>query len=84
MREPERICRILEKLLEIWERDPDCRFGQLVHNIFWQIPETTIVDSQQVVGKFLVHKYGIDIFNVEDDAFELFLDKLIEKNDYMV
>jgi 3-methyladenine DNA glycosylase Tag len=46
MRDPERIQRIIEKLSTIWAMDKDCRFGQLVYAIFWQMPQTKIVDEQ--------------------------------------
>jgi hypothetical protein len=58
-RDPARIDAILSKLREIWMQDPDMRFGQLVYNLYWQMPETRKVGMA-----------GIDIFYVEDDAFE--------------
>jgi len=33
MRDPERIARILARFREVWEKNPDLRFLQLVENI---------------------------------------------------
>jgi hypothetical protein len=84
MRDPERIQRIIEKLSTIWAMDKDCRFGQLVYAIFWQMPQTKIVDEQVNEGKYIYHKYGIDPFNIEDDDFEAFLDRMIEKRKLVI
>ncbi|MCM2466480.1 hypothetical protein DIC75_09215 [Methanoculleus sp. CWC-02] len=67
-RDPARIDAILSKLLEIWMLDPDMRFGQLVYNLYWQMPETRKMGMT-----------GIDMFHVEDDAFDLRLDEVIHE-----
>lgn len=84
MRDPERIQRIIDKLITVWSMDKDCRFGQLVYAIFWQMPQTKIVDEQVNEGKYIYHKYGIDPFNIEDDDFEAFLDRMIEKRKLVI
>ena len=35
MRDPARIPEMLELLGRLWERQPDLRLGQLVHNLAW-------------------------------------------------
>ena len=67
-RDPARIDAILSKLKTIWVQDPDMRFGQLVYNLYWQMPETRKMGMT-----------GIDMFYVEDDAFDLRLDEVIRE-----
>ena len=67
-RDPERIDSILSKLREVWMRDTDMRFGQLVYNLYWLMPETKKIGMN-----------GIDMFNVEDDVFERFLDRTVKE-----
>jgi len=66
MRDPARIDAILSKLREIWMQDPDMRFGQLVYNLYWEMPETRKMGMT-----------GIDMFYVEDDPFERRLAEVI-------
>ena len=54
MRNPERIDKILEKIREVWHRNPDLRLGQLVSVV-------TTLDH--------VWPEGSDIFFIEDDVF---------------
>ena len=84
MRDPERIQRIMEKLVTVWNMDRDCRFGQLVYNIFWQMPQTKIITENLHEGKYIYHQYGIDPFHIEDDEFEAFLDRLIAEKRLVV
>lgn len=65
-RDPARIDAILSKLREIWMQDPDMRFGQLVYNLYWEMPETRKMGIT-----------GIDMFYVEDDPFERRLAEVI-------
>lgn len=66
MRDPARIDAILSKLREIWMQDPDMRFGQLVYNLYGEMPETRKMGIT-----------GIDMFYVEDDPFERWLAEVI-------
>ncbi|MDD2295957.1 MAG: hypothetical protein PHW61_08530 [Eubacteriales bacterium] len=68
MRDPARIDAILSKIREIWMQDPDMRFGQLVYNLYGEMPETRKMGMT-----------GIDMFYVEDDAFDLRLDEVIRE-----
>jgi len=67
-RDPKRIDVILSKLREVWMQDTDMRFGQLVYNLYWLLPETKKIGMN-----------GIDMFNVEDDVFERFLDRTVKE-----
>ena len=67
-RDPERIDSILSKLREVWMQDTDMRFGQLVYNLYWLLPETKKIGMN-----------GIDMFNVEDDVLERFLDRTVKE-----
>jgi hypothetical protein len=59
MRDPNRIERIGNKLIEYWKRNPDQRLGQLVMNI------------ELIITKGKSH----DPFYREDDEIEQFLDR---------
>lgn len=83
MRDPERIQRIIDKLITVWSMDKDCRFGQLVYAIFWQMPQTKIIDEHVPKGN-ICHRCGIDPFNIEDDVFEAFLDRIIEEEKLVI
>lgn len=81
MRDPNRIERILLLILEIWQREPDMRFQQLIYvlqrryslenNGYGKVTETE-QDGLQ--------KTGFDMFNLEDDNFERFLTKIIREH----
>lgn len=68
MRDPARIDALLSKIREIWMRDPDMRFGQLVYNLFWQMQDAR---KEGITG--------LDMFYVEDDSFERRLDEVIRE-----
>jgi hypothetical protein len=62
MRYPERIPYLLDSLQEIWEENPDWRFGQLLFNI----------------GYFQPIDYGLtvqDPFHIEDDRLDKAIDR---------
>lgn len=73
MREPERIPRILEKIGRLWQRFPDCRFGQFCAIINEQmvargLPVQVVTDRQ---------RQAFDPFYLEDNLFEAVLDELL-------
>ena len=89
MRDPARIERILDKIKEIWVRQPDTRFNQLVHNL-----KAAYSSSNNNAGEVMSYSKNeypngaavfnldvshVDLFNLEDDKFELFLDEYIAK-----
>jgi len=65
-RDPGRIDTVLNKLRGVWMQDPDMRFGQLVYNLYGEMPETRKMGIT-----------GIDMFYVEDDPFERWLAEVI-------
>lgn len=89
MRDPERIKRILDLVYEIWRKQPDTRFMQLIHNLSWDY-------SIQNNDKFKEYSYSkwetdkgivftkdvvnVDCFHLEDDKFEKFLIDKLNKN----
>lgn len=70
MRDPERIQEILALINEIWQRNPDLRFNQLIYNLQYgyskknggagQVNELSIDGFERV---------GFDFFNLEDSDF---------------
>ncbi len=65
MREKERIDRMIEKLRLAWHNQPDLRLCQLIWSI--AINTNTVTDSSG------------DVFYVEDDVFEISLNKKFGK-----
>ena len=63
MRDEKRIERMIEKLQKVWKANPDWRLCQLVFNI---ANNTETMRSR-------------DIFHVEDDIFEITLNRYIDK-----
>ena len=63
MRDPERINRIVAKLVKAWKLSPDQRLAQLVSNAV----------------AYATNHDVTDIFHVEDDITEIGLDKMIEE-----
>ena len=80
MRDPARISRILEKLQTVWTMDTDARCGQLMFNIFWQMPETKRVTITAEWGNDAILRTGVDPFFIEDEVVEAFLDRMIAEH----
>lgn len=70
MRDPERIQELLGLVKQIWLKDPDLRFNQLLY-----ILQRDYSDKNNGVGEVKEIKaddftrIGFDFFNVEDDVF---------------
>lgn len=81
MRNPERIDRILNLIKEIWVKQPDTRFLQLIDNLMWGFSKKNNNKLHETVYKKeeLEHviAFSKDIIvngvSVEDDEFEKFL-----------
>lgn len=71
MRPSDRVQRMEDKIVVIWLRYPDQRFGQFVYNLY-----------REYMLKSETYNMNLDIadviWNVEDEQFEAFLDKMIE------
>lgn len=82
MRDPARMNKVLHALSYIWQRQPDTRFNQLIHNLQWEYSSTRAYDYHEILWEEDVHngirsyrqKKVIDLFNVEDDDFIKFLE----------
>lgn len=88
MREPERIDRILGLIKEIWIKYPDLRFNQLCENLAYTYSE----ENDDYGKQYFYDKYendkgiqftkkfvGVDLFYVEDDKFEKFLEEYLKE-----
>jgi len=79
MRDPKRISELIELIKEIWEKDPDLRFQQLIYNLqrgySQQNNDIGKVESNEEDG---FTKIGYDLFNTEDDKFIEYLHKKID------
>lgn len=81
MRDPKRISECLDLIKQMWEKDPDLRFNQLIYNL-----QGSYSHENEGVGKVeeVIEKghsiVGFDLFNLEDEQFIQFLrDKVAEK-----
>lgn len=88
MRDPERIQRILKLIQQIWEKQPDSRFMQMVSNISWDYSNEHNNDYKEysyskwetdngiVFNKDVVN---VDPYHLEDDNLEKFLEEYLEE-----
>ena len=60
MRDPKRISEALELINEIWSKNPDLRFFQLLDHLTYKYKVYSEVQD-------------VDLFNLEDDKFIAFL-----------
>lgn len=88
MRNPERIERILDLIKQIWIIQPDSRFMQLMSNISWNYSAANYdYGKEYSFSKWETSKATIfnldvvkvDLFNLEDDKFELFLENYLKE-----
>lgn len=71
MREQARISRIIDKIHVLWKRYPDMRFGQLIYNLY----RDYMLYTEQYEMRLEVSDM---LWALEDDLFEMFLDKKIQ------
>ena len=89
MRNPERIDVVLGLVTKIWKKQPDTRFNQLINNLQSEF------NYMEKRGAYLKEVYNkitykgntlyeknvkIDLFNVEDEDFIVFLEKKVAKD----
>jgi hypothetical protein len=89
MREPERIERILDLLKQIWIKQPDSRFLQMISNIEWRYSDANNDAGKEYSyskwetprGDVIFNKdvTSVDLFYLEDDKLELFLQDYLNK-----
>jgi hypothetical protein len=88
MREKARIERILSLINQIWAKQPDTRFNQLISNLAWQYSEQnndaykewtySKWETEQGI-QFTKDMVFVDCFHLEDDKFEEFLKEKINE-----
>jgi len=79
MRDPDRMHKILGLLEQVWAKDPDLRFNQLLYNLQYgysqsnggigQVKEATSDGFERI---------GFDLFNLEDDDFISYVRAVVE------
>lgn len=71
---------ILEKLLIIWkETANEQRFQQFMFNLNENFTKEVFKADYRFVDKESNQQYAKDLFYVEDELFEMYLDQIIEK-----
>ncbi|MBA6258244.1 MULTISPECIES: DUF1040 family protein [unclassified Colwellia] len=77
MRDPKRIDTILELINEIWLQDPDMRFNQLIYSLqnSYSYKNNEIGRINEVESDGFT-RTGFDLFNLEDDSFIEYLEKV--------
>lgn len=78
MRDPQRIKEMLELVNQIWLRDPDLRFQQLIYNLQhgYSYKNGEIGQIKEVESDGFT-RVGFDLFNVEDDKFLEYLKAVV-------
>jgi hypothetical protein len=89
MRNPERIERILNLLKQIWIKQPDSRFMQMMDNISWNYSannndygrETGYSKWETPKGDVIFNQDFaiVDLFYLEDDKLEKFLQDYLKE-----
>ena len=72
--------QILEKLLIIWKATAnEQRFQQFMFNLNENFTQEVLKSDYRFVDKESNKQYAKDLFYVEDELFEKYLDQIIEK-----
>lgn len=72
--------QVLEKLLIIWkETANEQRFQQFMFNLNENFTKEVLKVDYRFVDKESNQQYAKDLFYVEDELFEMYLDQIIEK-----
>jgi hypothetical protein len=89
MREPERIDRILDLIKQIWIKQPDSRYMQMMSNISWNYSAANNdAGKEYSYSKWetpkgaVIFNYdvaSVDLFHLEDDKFEKFLEGYLKE-----
>lgn len=86
MRNPERINQVLNLINQIWQKQPDTRFNQLISNLQWGYVssgngKTNALYKKEEHGLITAYRMEehIDLFGVEDDKFIKYLETLVEE-----
>jgi hypothetical protein len=87
MRNPERIPQVMSLLTLIWDRQPDTRFQQLIHNLQHEYAHKHGVGQKDNLWEKEVwrgiesyRKFPIvDLYNLEDEAFIEFLQEKVKE-----
>ena len=75
MRPPERIDEILALISEIWKKDPDMRFMQLIYILQVKCAERNNGWGKvKETNKDGFEKVGFDLFHFEDKTFQMLLE----------
>jgi len=89
MRDVNRIPVIMSLLTEIWQKQPDVRFNQLISNLQWEYSdknngagkETVYIKEDIDSSTIYESHHSIDLFYLEDDKFILFLEDKLREED---
>lgn len=87
MRNPKRISQVLYYINCIWQKQPDTRFNQLIHNLQWEYAhvndayKTELWEREDYKGIMSFRQHlTVDLFNLEDDKFMEFLKEKVDKS----
>lgn len=51
MRNPLRICKVLDRLEEVWAENPDLRLGQLILNVIRDESQLYNIEDEQLIER---------------------------------
>jgi hypothetical protein len=80
MRDPKRIQIVLDLINEIWSKDPDLRFMQLLYILQYGYSDKNNENGRiKEIEKDGHTRIGFNLFAVEDDAFIEFLTEVNDR-----
>jgi hypothetical protein len=78
MRDPERIEKLLSLIEELWLRDPDLRFNQLIYNLQHDYSQKNNGSGQiKEIEADGFTRIGFDLFSIEDNKFMEYLESKV-------
>ncbi len=83
MRDPARIDHILGLIEKIWKANPDFRFQQLIYVLQYEYSEANNqIGNVESSGADGFKKVAYDLFNLEDEQFQKYLQETIENGSW--
>ena len=89
MRNPERINQVLDLINQIWQKQPDTRFNQLISNLQWgyvsagNAKTNTLYKKEEhdLITAYRMEEH-VDLFSVEDDKFIKYLESIAKEEQH--
>ena len=81
MRDPKRIPEILDLLKQLWEKDQDLRFFQMIYTLQYEYSnQNNNIGKIEIKEELGYSSVGFDFFSVEDEQLIKLLKEKLNKN----